>query len=118
MSLNTFVSAYVGCALWSSSDEDGESLDAVHTADDIADASMGAMRAECQDFYDAQCDLWRSVYMSDEQAGHDFWLTRNRHGAGFWDRGLGAVGDQLTAFARPYGECDLYIGDDNLVHVA
>lgn len=22
-----------------------------------------------------------------EQAGHDFWLTRNGHGAGFWDRG-------------------------------
>ena len=21
-----------------------------------------------------------------EQAGHDFWLTRNGHGTGFWDR--------------------------------
>jgi hypothetical protein len=21
-------------------------------------------------------------------AGRDFWLTRNRHGAGYWDRGL------------------------------
>ena len=28
-------------------------------------------------------------YLSDdqlEQAGHDFWLTRNGHGTGFWDR--------------------------------
>ncbi len=28
-------------------------------------------------------------YLSDdniEQAGHDFWLTRNHHGTGFWDR--------------------------------
>ena len=27
-------------------------------------------------------------YLSDdqlEQAGHDFWLTRNGHGTGFWD---------------------------------
>ena len=26
------------------------------------------------------------------------------HGAGFWDRGLGEVGDKLTALCRPYGE--------------
>ena len=26
------------------------------------------------------------------QIGHDLWLTRNGHGAGFWDRGLGAQG--------------------------
>jgi hypothetical protein len=28
-------------------------------------------------------------YLSDdqiEQAGHDFWFTRNGHGTGFWDR--------------------------------
>ena len=28
-------------------------------------------------------------YLSDdqiEQAGHDFWLTRNGHGTGFWDK--------------------------------
>jgi hypothetical protein len=30
-----------------------------------------------------------------EQAGIDFWLTRNRHGAGYWDRGLGITGDKL-----------------------
>ena len=30
-----------------------------------------------------------SCYLSDDniaQAGHDFWLTRNGHGTGFWDR--------------------------------
>ena len=26
-------------------------------------------------------------YASVEQAGRDLWLTRNGHGAGFWDRG-------------------------------
>lgn len=29
-----------------------------------------------------------ACFLSDdniEQAGHDFWLTRNGHGAGFWD---------------------------------
>lgn len=51
-------------------------------------------------------------------AGHDFWLTRNGHGAGFWD------GDWpephasiLTEASKTFGETDLYIGDDGKVHV-
>lgn len=39
-----------------------------------------------------------------EQCGHDFILTRNGHGAGFWDRGYGAAGDRLTSAAKAYGE--------------
>lgn len=46
------------------------------------------------------------------QIGHDFWLTRNGHGAGFWDRGLGDVGDQLSEAARAHGAMDAYLGDD------
>jgi hypothetical protein len=37
-----------------------------------------------------------------EQAGHDLILTANRHGAGFWDRGLGATGKTLTDAAHFY----------------
>ena len=54
--------------------------------------------------------------MDAEQIGHDFWLTRNGHGAGFWDRGLGERGDWLTAQCKPYGEADVYVGDDGSVH--
>lgn len=36
------------------------------------------------------------------QAGHDFILTANGHGAGFWDRGLGAAGKTLTEACRGY----------------
>ena len=32
---------------------------------------------------------------TDEQIGHDLWLTRGGHGAGFWDRDL-PNGDKLT----------------------
>lgn len=42
--------------------------------------------------------------MDAEQAGHDLWLTRNHHGAGFWDRGLGVKGEKLTALAHKFGE--------------
>lgn len=51
-----------------------------------------------------------------EQLGHDFWLTRNGHGAGYWDRGLGELGDRLADAARAHGTAGLYVGDDGLVH--
>lgn len=38
-----------------------------------------------------------------DQLGHDFALTRNHHGAGFWDRGLGTLGDDLTEAAHAQG---------------
>lgn len=54
-----------------------------------------------------------------ECAGHDFWLTSAGHGVGFWDRGLGELGDQLTAACEKFRDKhDAYIGDDGLVHVS
>ena len=43
------------------------------------------------------------------QLGHDLWLTRNHHGTGFWDRGLGGLGTSLTDIAHAMGEQHLYI---------
>jgi hypothetical protein len=111
-----FFHAYVECALWSSCDDNGEPLDDTYGPDDIATETLADMRADCDDFYTANAELWRSVGMSDDQAGHDFWLTRCGHGAGFWDRGLGDVGETLTANTRPYGNVDLYVGDDGQVY--
>jgi hypothetical protein len=36
--------------------------------------------------------------------GMDLLLSRCRHGTGFWDRGLGLVGDRLHAAATLYGD--------------
>lgn len=32
----------------------------------------------------------------ERAAGRDFWYTRNGHGVGFWDRGLGDPGERLS----------------------
>lgn len=50
-----------------------------------------------------------------EQHGHDFALTRNGHGAGFWDRGYGDIGDALTDACKPYGEHNLYVDADDKI---
>lgn len=109
--LPAMLDAYVECALWSSPDYSTDTsqldgcLDARFDADDLTTGTVDEMRADCADFYDAnESDL---ADMSPEQAGHDFWLTRNGHGAGFWDRGLGELGERLSAAARVYGMVDL-----------
>jgi hypothetical protein len=48
-----------------------------------------------------------ACYLSDDQvthAGHDFWLTRNGHGAGFWDGDCTAYGEMFTKISTGYGE--------------
>lgn len=50
------------------------------------------------------------------QVAHDFWLTRNRHGEGFWDGDYPEHGDRLTELAHSFGELAVYVGDDNLLY--
>lgn len=48
-----------------------------------------------------------------EHVGHDFWLTSQGHGAGFWDRDLGEVGDALTDSVDGYTDIvGLYLNDE------
>ncbi len=51
---------------------------------------------------------------AESYAGHDFWLTRSGHGAGFWDRGLtGGLGERLTEASKAYGSPDDHNPYDN-----
>lgn len=60
------------------------------------------------------------VGYDEGRAGHDFWLTRNGHGAGYWDREeLGdRLGETLTAAAKAFGGCSGYKGDDGRLYLA
>ncbi len=116
--LDEFVTAYATCALWSSTDnsdeQGGEPLDRHHDVDDIAPETMASMVADCKAFRELAGDLLAGL--DESQCGHDFWLTRNGHGTGFWDRGLGAVGAALTKHCKSFGGVDLYVGDDDKIH--
>src|SRR5258707_18221 len=96
----TFLHAYLVCALWSSMDEStpsgGYPLDENYSVHDFAPEALKAMTSDCDEFQTANADLLVESGLTDARAGHDFWLTRNGHGAGFWDRGLGEVGRRLT----------------------
>lgn len=117
------LAALVETALWSSTDLDsGDTLDRRGlTADDLAPETVSALRSDLDSFLDdndATIARIRRTHpeCTPEQVAHDFWLTRNHHGAGFWDRGYGDDGDRLTQAAHAYGSIDLYVGDDGRVH--
>lgn len=120
--LGVFVKAYCECALWcshdiNSDDETGdETFEAMnYDADDFSKEAAVEMREDCKDFIEANVTLLAEL--DAEQCGHDFWLTRNRHGAGFWDRGLGKIGDELTKAAHVYGSVDLYLNDQDTITI-
>jgi hypothetical protein len=50
-----------------------------------------------------------------EQLGHDIWLTRNGHGAGFFDHSYDHEKELMNA-AKALREVDLYIGDDGKLY--
>ena len=125
-SLDAFTNAYIECMLWSSTDYADESggapLDDNYGVSDIAQESLRTIVQDCQDFQESNERLLSRYYnwlgMSSEQAGHDFWLTRNGHGAGFWDRGHGRLGDALSKAAKAYGGIDPMVDDQGKVHVS
>lgn len=116
MNLETITRHYFVAALWSSTDDEGEPLDGLYTIDDLSSKCAGDQSEEVRDFVETNRDALTQSGLSDEQIGHDFWLTRNGHGAGFWDRGLGAIGEALTQASKPYGDVYLFAGCDGYIH--
>lgn len=136
--LERFTAAYIECALWSSNDESDEQgggpMDRNYSAEDIAPESLARMQADCAKFVAEnsaaldRCDESGELPLRNDRArergiadayamaGYDFWLTRNGHGAGFWDGDWPEPESKtLTDAAHAFGECDLYVGDDGRV---
>lgn len=119
MSLEAFVSAYIECALWSSTDDDDVPLDRLDAS--FAPDTLWRMRNDCKAFLAA--NVTHILEASGREvdpfilAGHDFWLTRNGHGAGFWDGDWPEPqASALTNAAKAFGEFHLYIGDDGRIY--
>lgn len=114
--LDEFFAAYVIAALWSTgeSEEDGTEIGPLednYDIDDLSDDCRKQMLDDCRSFLDSNREAIGDQWA---QAGHDFWLTRNGHGSGFWDRADDMYpGDkhELSKAAKVYGSVDLYSHD-------
>lgn len=121
MDFDTFTKAYLACMLWSSNDEStpdgGDPLDQNYDFSNLAPITSAKAWRECRNFQEAAKEL---IAGKEAQAGHDFWLTRNGHGAGFWDRPEiygEANAEILTRMAKACGGEDPVVGDDGMIYL-
>lgn len=138
----SFVDHYLIAALWSSNcslpcmedelvdncmdvDEDhplygiseDDHYDAHFDIGDFDNAALAKALHDCRYFIQLleKTGLYEKAleYQDDDNIAHDFWLTRNGHGAGFWDGDYGDIGGDLTKVVQDYfGECYIFIHED------
>ena len=110
-----FLDAYINAAFWTSYDDNEMPFDEVYRVGDLSGEAMDKMIEDCAAFL-AKADIPDNLL---PQAGHDFWLTRNGHGSGFWDRPEiygEEKAQELSALADTFGVVDLYVGDDGRIY--
>lgn len=103
----------------------GKIWDEEYSVDDFHPSMRPAMRQLLASFMETYlADLleaglyagWENRTENLARIGHDYVLTTGGHGAGFWDRGLGDVGDRLTeACHADRHEWSLYESADGTV---
>jgi hypothetical protein len=119
--MNSVTKDFLVTALWCEMDEEDDPLEDSYYLNDFAPEALEKAEAIVSGFL-ANPEV---VELLDEyvgeygynQVGYDLWLTANGHGAGFWDRGLGEVGERLTEIAKEIGEINVYVGDDGQLYL-
>ena len=116
------LAGYTDAAIWfSPEDEQNVSLEQNYGAEDISQDAQLQMAADCYRFFEqvkAYVDPDNDAEM--HALGHDFFLTRNGHGAGFWDgdwdhKPADAV-QALTEQSKLMGSWCLMPGTDGILY--
>jgi hypothetical protein len=118
--MTPFQRAFLEALLWSTNDESTESggypLDKNYGIGDFDSVSLRHIQLDCTAF-----ELENGVLYDDPvQAGHDYALTRNGHGTGFWARPEVYGQNNATALteaSKSAGEINVYVGDDGKLYV-
>lgn len=117
--LKEFIFGYIEAIFFTEDEGVGES-----GIDELSYRAKQTIVNDCAAFYLANKqdlnDAFSNYNYSFAFAGQDFWLTRNGHGVGFWERGLEDAGQNLTdacGWGTDFTEKYVYRGDDNLIHI-
>lgn len=118
MRLTVFEKSYIETILWASIDEETQKpMDSIFSVNDFSDEAMLRIKKDCAEFQvgEEYSDITNDY--NDVQLAHDFWITRNHHGAGFWDGDYPKeIGDFLTNRAGKFPELRVYVGDDKKLY--
>ena len=111
------VNAHLETMLWTNAKPDPECSDSNgYYQDDYdpSDATQELAQKLAEDLETCPVELLEEYLLenSAEQFGHDMSLTRVGHDAGFWDRGLGKLGEALTHWAKGLGGLHVFKSED------
>lgn len=104
--MDTFTRAYIHAAAWTQDPNPGQGEYPAPDHAEIDPEFIANAIRDCRMFRAGLAAVVR-VALEDRPgtAGHDFWLTRNGHGAGFWDGGWPEeTGEALAAASKQFGE--------------
>ena len=122
-SLDDFTRHYIIAGLWSCpiSETDDSGIDSEYGIEDLTVTALLRCIKDCKRFQEEnkralslaeypRKNFSDGEYNDSELAGHDFWLTRNHYGVGFWDRDLRlCLGQILTKAAQSFGGVRFYV---------
>lgn len=134
MKMNPTLIALAETVLYSECDDHGVLLDANYFVKDFDEESLKKLYGEYQQFlsvveekitekiggeWDCIDDFYDLAQPALNQTEYDYILTRNHHGAGFWDGDWSdSVSEILTDAAQAQGEFDVYVGDDQKIYLS
>jgi hypothetical protein len=117
VSARDILKGYLVAALWAETDDDGDPFDYNYDIRDIAGSSLRKAKRDVNNFLKAAGDLLTLDLKKGDEIGHDLWLNRNGHGAGFWDGDYPQAGKELDKIASKMGSKYVYVGDDGKVYI-
>lgn len=121
------IDQYLETILWAENDQSdergGAPLDRNYGVWDFSDEARDQAHIDLSNF---RRDMGHALNAIGDEADElnldewprDFWLSRNGHGTGFFDREelYGELADVLQVLAKLQGEAYVYVGDDRQVH--
>ena len=110
MTKENAINQLFGTLIWSSDLDD-------YSIDDFIEEDAKRLENLFNNFWQSNMELIEGESQDLSQIAHDFILTCNGHGAGFWD-GDYIKGDLLTEICKPYGTFDPYVTDDNKISIS
>lgn len=106
--IDDILKAYLECALWT--EEENDDLES-KTIYDITEKSKKEAIEQIEWFVDSAGEALNNI--EDSSIGYDLWLTRNGHGAGFFDKNYDKdIIDFLLFLCDELGEAYLHVIDD------
>jgi hypothetical protein len=115
--LSVFTRAYVDAIFFTDAGPDADEAIQGKAFPDFAPETVDKIVSDCACFELVNKALLDQAGTCD-QNGHDFWLTRNYHGAGFWDRDYTLeVGEALTKAAEAFGQLSLVSGNNGKLYL-